>query len=75
MQMAEQNSIQGCLDYDGYVIIRCYNANDRKNYTMQGEFNLDNISAEVKDEIMPLSESMVLPKREICLSDRQKKLK
>lgn len=58
VRMVEQNIIQGYLAYDGDISIGWCNANDRKNYTRVGEFNLDDVSEEVKDAVAPLSESM-----------------
>lgn len=58
VQMVEQNIIQGYLAYDGDISIGWCNANNRKNYTRVGEFNLDDVSDEVKDAVTPLSESM-----------------
>ena len=58
VQMVEQNIIQGYLAYDGDISMGWCNANNRKNYTRVGEFNLDEVSDEVMDAVAPLSESM-----------------
>ena len=49
MRMVERNVIQGYLAFDGDVSIGWCNANDRKNYTRVGEFNLDNVPDEVEE--------------------------
>lgn len=63
MRMVKQNIIQGYLAFDGDVPIGWCNANDRKNYTRVGEFDLSNIPDEVKDVIDLVSESMTFAQK------------
>lgn len=53
MRMVERNVIQGYLAFDGDVSIGWCNANDRKNYTRVGEFNLDNVPDEIEEMADP----------------------
>lgn len=50
-KMVSQNIIQGYLAYDQDLSIGWCNANDRKNYVRVGEFNLDDIPAEITHDI------------------------
>lgn len=53
MRMVERDVIQGYLAFDGDVSIGWCNANDRKNYTRVGEFNLNNVPDEVEEMADP----------------------
>lgn len=75
MRMVEQNIIQGYLAYDGNVSIGWCNANNRKNYTRVGEFNLENVPDDVKDVVEPVSESMAAAQRDDTAFEQVEKIK